>query len=136
MPILKKSKRTVRRPELISRGPRGCSFPTTETETRTFTDGEPVCGRSMSGAIEPYLFTKIEPPHPWDKGTMYALRTMDGIARVSLLWKDVGKIKKMSDTMISSIARQKNLPEDIERLIKKYGGKRRKTRRRRSTRRS
>lgn len=135
MPILKKSKRTVRRPELISRGPRGCSFPTTETETRTFTAGEPVCGRLTSGSVESYTFSKIDPPHPWDKGTMYALRTEDGVASVSLLWKDVGKIKKMSDTMISSIARQKNIPDEIEAIMKKYGGKR-KTRKRRSTRRS
>lgn len=136
MPILKKSKRTVRRPELISRGPRGCSFPTTETETRTFTAGEPVCGRTVNGSVESYTFSKIEPPHPWDKGTMYDLRTEDGVASVSLLWKDVGKIKKMSDTLISSIARQKNIPDEIESIIKKYGGKRRRTRKRRSTRRS
>jgi hypothetical protein len=135
MPILKKSKRTVRRPELISRGPRGCSFPTTETETRTFTAGEPVCGRLTSGSVESYTFSKIDPPHPWDKGAMYALRTEDGVASVSLLWKDVGKIKKMSDTMISSIARQKNIPDEIEAIMKKYGGKR-KTRKRCSTRRS
>jgi hypothetical protein len=66
---------------------------------------------------------------------MYVLRTEDGVASVTLPWKDVGKIKKMSDTLISSIARQKNIPDELEAMIKKYGGKRR-TRKRRSTRRS
>jgi len=67
---------------------------------------------------------------------MYALRTEDGVASVTLPWKDVGKIKKMSDTLISSISRQKNIPDELEAMIKKYGGKKRRTRRRRSTRRS
>lgn len=54
-----------------------------------------------------------------------------GVASVEEHWSNIGTFKSKSDPVVlSHIAAQKNLPEDIERLMKAYGGK---TRRRRLT---
>lgn len=43
----------------------------------------------------------------------------------SIRFEDVGRllVKPVSATAVKKIAESKNLPEDVERLIKRYGGK-------------
>lgn len=129
MPILSKKKLTKRNPPRVVVDPEreGCVFPDKNgTETRTFRKGEIVCYR-FGQIVNPATYVRrVEDRHE--------IRYAQGIASVEANWYEIGKFtSKSKPAMMSQIARQKNLPEDIERTLKTYGGKRRKTRRRRST---
>lgn len=127
MPVLSKKKLTKRNPPRVVVDPErdGCVFPEKNgTETRTFRKGEIVCYR-FGQSVKPATYVRrVEDRHE--------IRYARGIASVEAEWYEIGKFTpKANPALISQIARQKNLPEDIERKLKTYGGRR--TRRRRRT---
>lgn len=129
MPVLSKKKLTKRNPPRVIVEPtrEGCDFPDKNgTETRTFRKGEIVCYRDGKFLKAATYVRRVEDTY----GIRHEIQYARGIASVEAKWYEVGKFtSKSKPAIISQIARQKNLPEDIERNLKTYGGKRRKTRR-------
>jgi len=114
-----------------------CVFPALpvqreQSDSRTFEVGERVCLRN-------------DVPPTRVRGRYTAAHEQPGTKRVFVhivdgrwhRWENVGKLEPVpvSPTAVGVVAREKNLPEDLEREIKRYGGKTRRRRRRRSTRR-
>ena len=97
--------------------------PKNAADTRTFRVGEPVCLRIDAAGLTRGTYTR---PHP-QPGTGRVLTHV--INNRWIRWDNVGKLRTpVSSTSAAFVAREKNLPEDLERELKKYGGKTRRAR--------
>jgi hypothetical protein len=92
-----------------------------EADTRTFQVGERVCLRNDDRTRGRYTR-----PHPQPGTGRVYIHIIDNRW---IGWENVGKLvpTPVSPTAVSVVARDKNLPEDIERVLKTYGGKTRRT---------
>ena len=121
-------------------------------DNRSFRIGQRVCVRRDDGTDDFGIFRGVAPQHAYRPGDAMAPGMdeevngylISGIAPNKNMehvipFADVGtlRVKKTSETATRKIAEAKNLPEDIERSINKFGGKksRRPRRKNRKTRR-
>ena len=120
-------------------GSERCVFPKpseSAIDPRALKVGDRVC--IERGFVSETTILKIYPPVGKDK-QRYLVGDPNGSNFSTLRWTDVGVFQPWtaSKTAIGKIAEDKNLPEDVERVIKKFGGrKRRSTLRKQKRRRS
>jgi hypothetical protein len=94
-----------------------------ETDTRTFKYGEPVCLRGQTGDITTGTYNRSIRVD--NKITTHIVDS-PGFPGRYVDWKELGKIPQpVSKTAVTKLSIDKNLPENIEKKIQKYGGKRR-----------
>jgi len=109
----------------------------TNGETRVFQQGEPVCLRGQPAEIPERGIYRTAHPQP-GTGRVFVHRVNSpGLPDRWVTWHDVGKIVYgAGPTAVRKVAEAKNLPENVERLITRYGGKRKTRRNRRKSRKS
>lgn len=96
-----------------------------EGDTRTFTPGELVCLRNDEPPTR--VRGRYTRPYPQPETDRVMIHIVDNRW---IHWVNVGKLEPapVSPAAVSFVAREKNLPEDLERELKKYGGKTRRAR--------
>ena len=109
-----------------------------ESDAREFNEGDEVCLRNQHANI-PRRGTYVRPHPQPGTGRVYThIVTSPGYPERWVKWEDLGKVKhpRVSKTLVRKMAEHKNLPENVENVISKFGGgkrKRRVTRKRRTS---
>lgn len=106
-------------------------------DTRVFQVGEPVCLRNQHPTIPERGIYRVAQPQPGTGRVFLHRVNSPGLPDRWVGWEDVGKIVYGAPpTLVRKVMENKNMPENIERLVRLYGGRSRKIQTRRRARKS